>query len=246
VIEMARIQTKKILELENVVIKYGPIAAVKGIHLEVREGEVVVLLGANGAGKTSTLKAISGLVDVEGDIRFRGDSIVGKEAEEIANIGIIQSPEGRQLFGGLTVEENLKIGAFTVKSKTEISKNLERVYGYFPILRERKKQVSATLSGGEQQMLAIARALMGSPKLLVLDEPSLGLAPIIVKQIFGIINEIKKEGTTILIVEQNALQTLKIADYAYVFEVGKITKEDEASVLIEDKQLIEAYLGKHH
>jgi branched-chain amino acid transport system ATP-binding protein len=243
---MARANKDKILELKNVVIKYGPIAVVKGISLEVREGEVVVLLGANGAGKTSTLKAISGMIHAEGEINFNGHLITGKEAEEIANLGIIQSPEGRQLFGNLTVEENLKIGAFTVKNKTEINKNLERVYGYFPILQERKKQVSATLSGGEQQMLAIARALMGSPKLLVLDEPSLGLAPIIVQQIFQIINDIKKEGTTILIVEQNALQTLKIADYAYVFEVGKITKEDEASVLINDKQLIEAYLGKHH
>jgi len=168
---MARANKDKILELKNVVIKYGPIAVVKGISLEVREGEVVVLLGANGAGKTSTLKAISGMIHAEGEINFNGHLITGKEAEEIANLGIIQSPEGRQLFGNLTVEENLKIGAFTVKNKTEINKNLERVYGYFPILQERKKQVSATLSGGEQQMLAIARALMGSPKLLVLDEP---------------------------------------------------------------------------
>lgn len=242
---MARSEKPMILELNDVKIKYGPIQAVKGINLSVHEGEIVVLLGANGAGKTSTLKAISGLVHTEGDIKFLGKSIVGEEAEKIASLGIIQSPEGRQLFGNLTVEENLKIGAFTLKDKSKIEQNLEQCFQYFPILKERRKQVAGTLSGGEQQMLAIGRALMGNPKLLVLDEPSLGLAPIIVQQIFEIIKHIKNEGSTILIVEQNALQTLKISDYAYVFEVGKVTKEGPAAELVNDKSLIEAYLGKH-
>jgi branched-chain amino acid transport system ATP-binding protein len=242
---MNRSQKPVILELKDVKIKYGPVQAVKGINLTVHEGEIVVLLGANGAGKTSTLKAISGLVHTEGEIQFLGKSIVGEEAEKISSLGIIQSPEGRQLFGNLTVEENLKIGAFTIKDKNRIQQNLDKCFQYFPILGERTKQVAGTLSGGEQQMLAIARALMGDPKLLVLDEPSLGLAPIIVQQIFDIIKQIKDEGSTILIVEQNALQTLQISDYAYVFEVGKITKEGVASELVKDKTLIEAYLGKH-
>jgi branched-chain amino acid transport system ATP-binding protein len=242
---MNRSQKPIVLELKDVKIKYGPVQAVKGVNLSVYEGEIVVLLGANGAGKTSTLKAISGLVHTEGEIEFFGKSIIGEEAEKIASLGIIQSPEGRQLFGNLTVEENLKIGAFTVKDKNTVQQSLERCFQYFPILGERTKQVAGTLSGGEQQMLAIARALMGNPRLLVLDEPSLGLAPIIVQQIFDIIKQIKNEGSTILIVEQNALQTLQISDYAYVFEVGKITKEGLASELVKDKTLIEAYLGKH-
>ncbi|HKM30295.1 MAG TPA: ABC transporter ATP-binding protein [Bacilli bacterium] len=243
---MARINTPVILDVKDLEIHYGLVRAVKGVSFEVRESEVVVLLGANGAGKTSVLKGLSGTVGVEGAVLFEGKNITNKEAEQIAALGIIQSPEGRQLFGNLTVEENLRIGAFTIKSKEEIKQNLERVYRYFPILQERYKQIAATLSGGEQQMLAIARALMGSPKLLILDEPSLGLAPIIVQQIFSILKEIKNEKTTILIVEQNALQTLKMADYTYVFEVGKITKEGASKDLIKDKSLVEAYLGKRH
>jgi branched-chain amino acid transport system ATP-binding protein len=237
-------QAKEILRLEKLSISYGPIQAVKQVDLTVREGEIVVLLGANGAGKTSTLKAISGLVPCKGRILFNGKDIANRSPEEIADLGIIQSPEGRQLFTDLTVEENLRIGGFTVRKKTEVQANLERVYGYFPVLKERYRQVAGTLSGGEQQMLAIARALMGNPQVLVMDEPSLGLAPIIVAQIFSIIKEIQSAGKTILIVEQNALQTLKIADYGYVYGLGKVMKEGQASLLIQDKELVEAYLGK--
>jgi branched-chain amino acid transport system ATP-binding protein len=237
-------QAKDILQLEKLSVSYGPIQAVKQVDLTVKEGEIVVLLGANGAGKTSTLKAISGLVSCKGRILFNGKDIANRSPEEIADLGIIQSPEGRQLFSDLTVEENLRIGGFTVRKKAEVQANLERVYGYFPVLKERCRQVAGTLSGGEQQMLAIARALMGNPQVLVMDEPSLGLAPIIVGQIFSIIKEIRNAGKTILIVEQNALQTLKIADYGYVYGLGKVIKEGQASMLIQDKELIEAYLGK--
>ncbi len=241
---MRNSQAKEILRLEKLSISYGPIQAVKQVDLTVREGEIVVLLGANGAGKTSTLKAISGLVPCKGRILFNGKDIANRSPEEIADLGIIQSPEGRQLFTDLTVEENLRIGGFTVRKKAEVQANLERVYGYFPVLKERYRQVAGTLSGGEQQMLAIARALMGNPQVLVMDEPSLGLAPIIVAQIFSIIKEIQSAGKTILIVEQNALQTLKIADYGYVYGLGKVIKEGQASLLIQDKELVEAYLGK--
>lgn len=234
------------LSIENLKVSYGNIKALKGIDIAVPEGKIVALLGANGAGKTTTLKAISGVVEVgSGNIKLFDSDITDKDAEKITSLGVIQSPEGRQVFPDLTVEENLKIGAFTVKNKNYINKNFERVYKYFPRLAERKKQSAGTLSGGEQQMLAIARALMASPKVLLLDEPSLGLAPLIVKDIFEIVKEINKEGTTVLIIEQNALQTLKIADYAYVLEVGEINIEGEANELIKDKKLIEAYLGGH-
>lgn len=234
------------LSIENLKVSYGNIKALKGIDIAVPEGKIVALLGANGAGKTTTLKAISGIVEVgSGNIKLFDSDITDKDAEKITSLGVIQSPEGRQVFPDLTVEENLKIGAFTVKNKNYINKNFERVYKYFPRLAERKKQSAGTLSGGEQQMLAIARALMASPKVLLLDEPSLGLAPLIVKDIFEIVKEINKEGTTVLIIEQNALQTLKIADYAYVLEVGEINIEGKANELIKDKKLIEAYLGGH-
>lgn len=236
--------SKTILKIDNLTVSYGSIKALKGIDIEVREGEIVALLGANGAGKTTTLKTLSGIVPVEkGTIDFCGKNITNLPPEKITSLGIVQSPEGRQIFPDITVEENLRVGAFTVKSKKEIAKNFERVCKYFPILLERKKQLAGTLSGGEQQMLAIARALMGSPKVLLLDEPSLGLAPLIVKAIFEIVKEINSEGTTVLIIEQNALQTLKIADYAYVLEVGEISMEGKASELIQDKRLLEAYLG---
>jgi len=237
---------KQTLILDNLHVSYGNIKALKGIDIKIPEGKIVALLGANGAGKTTTLKSISGLVGVEsGDITMNDESISNLQASRITRRGIVQSPEGRQIFPELTVEENLKIGAFTVKSKAEIKQNYESVYGYFPVLKERKKQIAGTLSGGEQQMLAIARALMASPKILLLDEPSLGLAPLIVKDIFNIIKEINARGTTVLIVEQNALQTLKIADYAYVLEVGEVSMEGPASELIKDKKLIDAYLGGH-
>lgn len=236
----------KALKLDNLHVAYGNIKALKGIDIHIPSGKIVALLGANGAGKTTTLKTISGLVNAqEGSIALENDEITNLLPSKINKKGVIQSPEGRQIFPELTVEENLKIGAFTVKSKKEIKANYDRVYRYFPILKERYKQVAGTLSGGEQQMLAIARALMASPQVLLLDEPSLGLAPLIVKDIFNIIKEINGEGMTVLIVEQNALQTLKIADYAYVLEVGEVSMEGPANELIQDKKLIEAYLGGH-
>lgn len=232
------------LSIEGLKVRYGPIEALKGINIEVREGSVVALLGANGAGKTTTLQTISGLVNAaEGKISFYGKDITNKEAESIAAMGISQSPEGRQIFADLTVDENLKAGSFTLKDKKIINNCYSRVYRHFPLLKERGKQLAGTLSGGELQMLAIARALMSNPKILLLDEPSLGLAPLIVQDIFKIIGEIKKEGTTVVIVEQNALQTLKIADYGYVLDLGKINISGEASSLIKDERLIEAYLG---
>lgn len=235
---------KTSLKIDNLTVSYGSIKALKSINIQVREGEIVALLGANGAGKTTTLKALSGIVAKEnGTIDFYEKSITNLSPEKITSLGIVQSPEGRQVFPDITVEENLRVGAFTVKSKKEIKRNFERVYKYFPILSERKKQLAGTLSGGEQQMLAIARALMASPKVLLLDEPSLGLAPLIVKTIFEIVKEINDEGTTVLIIEQNALQTLKIADYAYVLEVGEISMEGKASELIQDERLLKAYLG---
>ena len=235
---------KTILSLQGLKVRYGPIEALKGINIDVPEGSVVALLGANGAGKTTTLQTISGLVEAsEGKIIYEGKDITRMEPEKIAGMGIAQSPEGRQIFPDLTVLENLRVGAFTVKERKVIQQCFERVYRHFPLLKERAKQLAGTLSGGEQQMLAIARALMSNPKVLLLDEPSLGLAPLIVQNIFSIINEIKKEGTTVVIVEQNALQTLKIADYGYVLEIGEINISGEASVLIKDQRLVEAYLG---
>jgi len=234
----------EILSVKNLKLNYGPIAAIKGIDLTVEEGQIVAILGANGAGKTSTLKVISGLLKPkDGEIIFDGKNIAGKPAHKIAQLGIMQSPEGRFVLTGLTVEENLRVGGYNIKSKDELARNFERVYTLFPRLKERAKQQSSTLSGGEQQMLAIGRALMGSPKLLILDEPSLGLAPLLIKDIFNTLLKIKEEGTTILIVEQNALSTLKIADYAYVLELGKISMHGKASELIKDERLIAAYLG---
>ena len=234
----------EILRLNNLKLNYGPIAAIKGIDLSVEEGQIVAILGANGAGKTSTLKVISGLLKpTAGEITFNGQKISGKPAHKVAQLGIMQSPEGRHVLIGLTVEENLRVGAYNIKSKEEIQRNFDRVYTLFPRLKERAKQQSSTLSGGEQQMLAIGRALMGSPKLLILDEPSLGLAPLLIKDIFNTLLKIKEEGTTILIVEQNALSTLKIADYAYVLELGKISMHGKAEELIKDERLVAAYLG---
>lgn len=247
-----------LLEVKNLQVTYGPIQGVKGVDLKVEKGSIVALLGANGAGKTSTLRSISGIVKKSGGtVIFDGEDISKTKAFTIASKGLTQSPEGRLIFVGLNVEDNLKAGAYSLKTKIveedgkkvkvsaskQLKDNLERVYRLFPILKERRKQQANTLSGGEQQMLAIGRALMASPKLLLLDEPSLGLAPLIIKDIFNTLKEIQKEGTTILIVEQNALQTLKIADYAYVLELGKISLEGPASELINDKRLVEAYLG---
>ena len=232
------------LTIKDLKVSYGGIEALKGINISVKEGQIVALLGSNGAGKTTTLRKISGVLEASaGTIEFLGHDITKMPVNKIASLGIIQSPEGRQVFRDLTVEENLMTGAYIVRDKKVIGKNFERVFRYFPVLKERKNQIASTLSGGEQQMLAIGRALMGNPRLLLLDEPSLGLAPLIVKNIFEIIKEIKEDGTTVLIVEQNALQTLKIADYAYVLEVGKISMEGDAEELRNNPQLVEAYLG---
>ncbi|MGM9973193.1 MAG: ABC transporter ATP-binding protein [Clostridiaceae bacterium] len=232
------------LRIKGLEVRYGAIEALKGIDIEVKEGQVVALLGANGAGKTTTLRKISGLIEAsKGSISFYGRDITSLEPEKIAKLGIAQSPEGRQVFRELTVLENLKIGSYTVKDSKIIEKNYQRVFKYFPVLKERGEQIASTLSGGEQQMLAIARALMSNPKILLLDEPSLGLAPLIVRDIMNIVKEIKEEGITVVIVEQNAAQTLKIADYAYVLELGTISAHGKASEMSNNPKLMEAYLG---
>lgn len=234
----------KILEIKDLHVSYGPIKAIKGINMDVYEHSVVAILGANGAGKTTTLRTVSGIIKPErGQIIFKGKDITKMPPEKIAKLGIAQSPEGRQIFQDLTVYDNLKVGAYTVNDKKEIEKNLRWVYELFPILEQRKEQLAQTLSGGEQQMLAIGRALMSSPELLVLDEPSLGLAPLIVKDILNIVKDISKKGVTVLIVEQNAAQTVKIADYAYVLEVGKINLHGKSEDLLKDESLVKAYLG---
>jgi branched-chain amino acid transport system ATP-binding protein len=236
---------KPLLEVRNLSVSYGAIEALRSVNLSVPEGGIVAVLGANGGGKSTLLKKISGLVPaVAGEVHFDGRDITELSTERITKMGIVQAPEGRQIFGELTTLENLQIGAFTVKNKSEREASLRRVFGYFPVLEERKDQIAQTLSGGEQQMLAIGRALMSSPKLLVLDEPSLGLAPMIVRNIFRIVEEFRNEGTTILIVEQNALQTLKISDYAYVLQVGNVVKEGPAGDLQNDPELVAAYLGR--
>lgn len=237
--------SNSILKINDLKVSYGPIAALKGINIDVPSHAVVAILGANGAGKTTLLKTISGLVKSQsGSIVYHDKDMTKLEPEKITKLGITQSPEGRQVFYDLSVYDNLMTGAFSLKSKTEIEKNLEFVYGLFPILKEREKQVAGTLSGGEQQMLAIGRALMSSPKVLLLDEPSLGLAPLIVKSILEKTREIADSGVSVVIVEQNAKQTLKIADYGYVLELGLINQEGPAQKLLQSKSLIEAYLGK--
>lgn len=234
------------LSIKNVNAYYGYIHALKDLSIEVPEGKIVTLLGSNGAGKTSLLKVISGVLKPrEGSLEFQGQNLLSKTTEEIVSLGIVQSPEGRQIFPDLTVQENLKAGAYTRKDKNAINDSYERVYNYFPRLKERSKQIAGTLSGGEQQMLAIGRALMAKPKLLLLDEPSLGLAPLIVKNIFEIIQEINREGTTILLVEQNAYQALSIAHFGYVLETGKVVHQGEAVDLRKDEKIKSAYLGGH-
>ena len=232
-----------LLEVRNLQVNYGPIQAVKGIDLDVEKGTLVALLGANGAGKTPTLRAITGMVKAYGSVHLGETEILGQRGYKTARMGVNMSPEGRLIFAGLTVEENLKAGAYCIKSAKQYQKNMDRVQELFPILRERRRQQAGTLSGGEQQMLAIGRALMADPEILLLDEPSLGLAPLIIQDIFKTLQAIRSEGTTILMVEQNALATLKIADYGYVLELGKISMHGPASQLVRDERLIEAYLG---
>ena len=235
---------KTALFVKGLKVRYGAIEAIKGIDMEVFEGDVVAILGANGAGKTSTLRTLSGLIEpAEGSILFYNQEIGNMEPEKIAALGIAQSPEGRQVFRDLTVEENLKVGAFTVKDKKRIAEQFEKVYRYFPVLKERKQQIASTLSGGEQQMLAISRALMAKPKLLLLDEPSMGLAPLLVKEIFNIIRDINATGTTIFLVEQNAMQALRIADKAYVLETGTIVLQGTGQELLSSPEVQKVYLG---
>lgn len=232
------------LKIENLHIKYGAIHAVKGIDLEVKQGEIVTLIGANGAGKTSILKALSGLVKAsEGTIIYEGNGLNKMSAQDIMKLGISHVPEGRRIFSGMSVLENLELGAYQRKDKDGIKQDLEAVYQRFPILKDRSKQNAATLSGGEQQMLAMGRAMMAKPKLLLLDEPSMGLAPILVREIFSIIEDIKKQGVTVLLVEQNARMALSVADRAYVLETGKVVMSGTGKELAESEDIQKAYLG---
>lgn len=232
------------LKINDIHVYYDMIHAIKGISLEVNEGEIVSLIGANGAGKTTILRTISGLNrSKQGSIIFKDKDITQTPAQSLVEMGLCQIPEGRRVFANMTVLENLELGAFLRKDKSEISKDIAKVYEKFPRLFERKKQMAGTLSGGEQQMLAMGRALMSKPKLLLLDEPSMGLAPILVQEIFSIIKELNNEGTTILLVEQNAHMALSIAHRGYVLETGKIVLSGDAKELAESDEIREAYLG---
>ncbi|MBR4574780.1 MAG: ABC transporter ATP-binding protein [Lachnospiraceae bacterium] len=234
--------SEEVLKIADLQVSYGGIEAVRGISFDVKAGEIVTLIGANGAGKSSTLRTISGLVKpASGKVIFDGEDITGKDPTAIVSKGLMMVPEGRRIFPNLTVLENLKIGAYL--RKDDLESDIERVYGYFPRLRERSWQEGGTLSGGEQQMLAVGRALMGRPKLLMMDEPSLGLAPIVVQDIFEIIRQIHAAGTTVLLIEQNANMALHVADRAYVIENGKIAMEGTGSELLSDEKVRAAYLG---
>jgi branched-chain amino acid transport system ATP-binding protein len=233
-----------LLELEDVHAGYGAIEVLKGVSLHVDEGEIVTLIGANGAGKTTTLMTICGVLrPSSGAVRFMGRDLVDLPAHRVVELGIAQSPEGRKIFPRLSVLENLEMGAFTRRDAAGVRQDIERVFALFPILAERRSQPGGTLSGGEQQMLAVGRAMMTRPKLLVLDEPSLGLAPLIVKKIFDVIAQLNREGVTVLLVEQNARMALKLADRGYVLETGEITISAPAKELLEDTRVASAYLG---
>ena len=233
------------LEIKDLEVYYGMIKAIKGISFEVNEGEVIALIGANGAGKTTILHTISGLIaPKKGSIVFEGQEITKIPAHKIVENGLAQVPEGRRVFPSLTVLENLKLGAYTRKDKKEIDDTLKMVYERFPRLEERKNQPAGTLSGGEQQMLAMGRALMSNPRIILMDEPSMGLSPIFVNEIFDIIKKVSASGTTVLLVEQNAKKALSIADRGYVLETGKIVKEGKASDLLNDEAVKKAYLGE--
>jgi branched-chain amino acid transport system ATP-binding protein len=234
-----------LLSLQNVHAGYGAIEVLKGISLEVREGEIVAIIGANGAGKSTTLMCISGINRVRsGSIQFAGQEIHGMPPHEIVRLGLSQSPEGRKIFPRLTVLENLEMGAVTRRDSAEVRKDLDRMFGMFPILAQRSKQSGGTLSGGEQQMLAVARALMSRPKLLLLDEPSLGLAPLVVAKIFDVTRQLNQDGMAVLLVEQNARMALKLAHRGYVMETGSITMAGPASDLLGDQRVKDAYLGE--
>ncbi len=232
------------LKVKDLKVNYGGIEALKGISFDVEQGEIVTLIGANGAGKSTTLRAISGLVKTaSGSINFMGRDIIPFNAQQVVAEGIAMVPEGRRVFDNLTVKENLKIGAYLRNSKEEIESGIEDIYQRFPRLKEREWQLAGTLSGGEQQMLAVGRAMMARPKLLMMDEPSLGLAPLVVKDIFAIIRELKSEGITILLIEQNANAALRCADQAYVLETGRITISGTGEALLADQRVRDAYLG---
>lgn len=233
------------LEIKDLHVSYGGIQALRGVSLNVPDGKIVTLIGANGAGKSTLMRTISGLVKAQsGSILWNGQELLGKPIDQIVANGIAMSPEGRRVFADLTVLENLKIGAYLRKDKAETEKDLEWVYSLFPRLRERSWQSAGTLSGGEQQMLAVGRALMSKPKLLMLDEPSLGLAPIVVREIFDIIRTVNQQGITVLLNEQNANMALKVADYAYVLETGTLTLSGTGAELLTNEQVKAAYLGK--
>ncbi|OEH85023.1 ABC transporter ATP-binding protein [Desulfuribacillus stibiiarsenatis] len=232
------------LSLNNVHVYYGAIHALKGISFQVNQGEIVTLIGSNGAGKSTCLKTISGLLHPkQGSVQFKDKDLSNVNAPEIVAMGISHVPEGRRIFANMSVSENLDLGAYLRKDKQNIKDDMEKVYTLFPRLRERRKQLAGTLSGGEQQMLAMGRAVMSRPQLLILDEPSMGLAPLLVKQIFEIIKEINESGTTVLLVEQNARMALSIANRAYVLETGKIVLEGDAKELLESEEVKKAYLG---
>ncbi|MGC8777981.1 MAG: ABC transporter ATP-binding protein [Candidatus Caldatribacteriaceae bacterium] len=234
-----------VLEVENLHVFYGGIHALKGIQLEVQKGKIIALIGANGAGKSTTLRTISGLVKPQqGMVRFLGQDITTKASHQVVEMGIVMVPEGRKIFPNLTVMENLLLGGYIRRNRQEIKEDLEWVFTLFPRLRERTWQKGGTLSGGEQQMLAVARALMSRPRLLMMDEPSLGLAPLLVREIFQIIETLNREGVTILLIEQNAKAALEVADYAYVLETGRITLEGEGKRLLLDERVRKAYLGE--
>ncbi|MFN0282631.1 MAG: ABC transporter ATP-binding protein [Kineosporiaceae bacterium] len=244
VTDTGRASGDNLLAVENLHVHYGNIAAVKGVTFHVKRGEIVTLIGSNGAGKSTTLRTISGLIKPKkGTLTYEGKSLTAMSGHGIVAAGICQSPEGRRIFPRMTVEENLDLGAFLRSDKVAIAADKERVLELFPRLRERISQKAGTMSGGEQQMLAVARALMGSPKLLLLDEPSMGLAPVLVDLIFDTIQTIRTQGTTVLLVEQNALAALRIADYAYVLESGALKLTGPAKELAKDDEVIRAYLG---
>ena len=233
------------LKIENLQVHYGGIQALRGISLEVPDGKIVTLIGANGAGKSTTLRTITGLVKASGgSVQWDGQELLGKSIDKIISTGIAMSPEGRRVFPDMTVLENLKIGAYLRRDKAEIEKDIQWVYSLFPRLEERSWQLAGTLSGGEQQMLAVGRALMAKPKVMMMDEPSLGLAPLVVKDIFSIIRRINDDGVTVLLIEQNANAALKIADRGYVLQTGNVTMTGTGMELLNDESIKEAYLGK--
>ncbi|SMH52943.1 ABC transporter ATP-binding protein [Mesorhizobium australicum] len=244
-INLASSTAEAVLSVRNLESYYGPIMAIRGVSLDVRQGQIVTVLGANGAGKTTLLKTISGVMNPEkGEIWYGGRNIAGEEPDRIVKAGIVHVPEGREVFPLLTVEENLRMGSYVRSDTAGIKADEEMVYGYFPILKERRRQAAGTMSGGQQQMLAIARGLMARPKLMLLDEPSLGLSPLLVKEIFTIIRRLNREqGVTMMLVEQNAKVALEVADYGYVMELGRMVMADDSARLLASKDIQEFYLG---